>query len=400
MDEQTTPPARHDARLLPLDLLRAAAILLVVLFHLPGDFLPAQGIPGLAWLKRFGWAGVDLFFVLSGWLIGGLYFREERAFGRVRLRRFWIRRFFRTLPPYFVVLFATLAFARASGVVGVTYSIDLTWPELVFLQNYAAGLRRVISVSWSLCVEEHFYLTLPIILGMTKGRRKVTLYGLPALIAALAAYRSYVYLTGEWGDSTWYIYTRTHFRLDNLLIGVWLAQVAVCHERLWQSICLRSRAIGIAGLAGIVCIATVIRPSPWNVEAAAFLNTGGFTIIGLCFAGLTVEAAGGRSAMRHVPAWIVTPIALSSYSVYLLHHQIANLSIMLANAHSDGIAALGWLPPVAYLAASAVAGAACYFAIERPVIVLRDRFYPRRSVSRQAGRALAPISQRDAERRL
>src|SRR5215831_2616149 len=101
-------PMTVAARNRNLDLLRAIAILMVVIDH-----MIVQAPLHLPWLKRitdFGIYGVDLFFVLSGWLIGGLYWREHRDFGSVAITSFWIRRWLRTIPPYLVtLLIASLA---------------------------------------------------------------------------------------------------------------------------------------------------------------------------------------------------------------------------------------------------------------------------------------------------
>src|SRR5262245_45267788 len=81
-----------------LDLLRAIAILMVVVYH------SAHTMPSLRSVTNYGEYGVDLFFVLSGWLVGGLYWRERASFVSVNIVGFWIRRWLRTLPPYFVAL--------------------------------------------------------------------------------------------------------------------------------------------------------------------------------------------------------------------------------------------------------------------------------------------------------
>ncbi len=107
----------------------------------------------------YGQHGVDLFFVLSGWLIGGLYWREMKAFSGVGVLRFWVRRWMRTLPPYFAALLLSwlaVSAARAE---------PFDWRYLVFLQNYYERIPFFL-VSWSLCIEEHFYLAAPIAAGM------------------------------------------------------------------------------------------------------------------------------------------------------------------------------------------------------------------------------------------
>ena len=120
------------------------------------DLVQAAHLIGV--LGHFGWAGVDLFFVLSGYLIASQYFARAVAPGTFGLvRGFYIRRFLRTLPPYFVVLAITY--------VVTVYGLGqgAAWPSLwtyaLFLQNFGMPVASFF-VSWSLCVEEHFYLVL------------------------------------------------------------------------------------------------------------------------------------------------------------------------------------------------------------------------------------------------
>ena len=149
-----SPPARRVAN---LDLLRAAAIVPVVLAN-AGTEGVLTGTAGR--LADSGWVGVDLFFVLSGWLVGGLYWRERARYGGIQLGRFWARRWLRTIPPYLVALLVVYS-ARAA----LTDNADpFDWRYVAFLQNYT-GLPYW-GVSWSLCVEEHFYLGLPLVLGL------------------------------------------------------------------------------------------------------------------------------------------------------------------------------------------------------------------------------------------
>ena len=161
-------------RILELDGLRGMAIGIVVFFHY--FFLIAQVRPGslLAYLfspGRIGWSGVDLFFVLSGFLIGGILLdaREASNFYRV----FYTRRFFRIVPPYFLLLIGYLAlgvFARVypKGSLTVENQLPLA-PYFAFLQNFWMAAQNnlggtTLSITWSLAVEEQFYLTLPLLI--------------------------------------------------------------------------------------------------------------------------------------------------------------------------------------------------------------------------------------------
>jgi peptidoglycan/LPS O-acetylase OafA/YrhL len=141
-----------------LDTLRAVAVLWVVLYHLHGAKLTPPLPDALERFAALGSAGVDLFFVLSGYLIGGIVLAELETTGTLRARHFWWRRWLRTLPAYY----ATLALIAGSDfVVSPEHAWVSTWAYPIFLQNYWSERPRF-AWSWSLCVEEHFYLALPI----------------------------------------------------------------------------------------------------------------------------------------------------------------------------------------------------------------------------------------------
>src|SRR5882672_1488657 len=156
-----------------IDLIRASAIGLVLVHHI------AQYLPLLSEMAhRFaslGGHGVDLFFVLSGWLIGRLYWLEAHSYGSVNVLRFWARRWLRTVPPYLFVL--PIAFAA----VHLSRGEPFQWSYLIFLQNYQAKIPFFL-VSWSLCVEEHFYLFLPIVLLLIARLRVPMRVALPVLV--------------------------------------------------------------------------------------------------------------------------------------------------------------------------------------------------------------------------
>jgi len=122
-------PSFPTTRVANLDFLRAAAITLVVLCN-AGVEAGASGFSGQ--LAASGWIGVDLFFVLSGWLVGGLYWRELGRTGTVETGRFWARRWLRTIPAYLVALHVVFLAKRAF----VTPSLAYEAGYIVFVQNY------------------------------------------------------------------------------------------------------------------------------------------------------------------------------------------------------------------------------------------------------------------------
>ena len=160
-------------RLKQLDILRAVAILLVLGRHF--DIFEPWHLGG--------WSGVDLFFVLSGFLISGLLFTEFKSAGQIRVGRFLIRRGFKIYPPFYALTALTVAIKLLhDGNLRVSELLS----DLFYLQSYIPGLW---DHTWSLAVEEHFYLALPLVLIVLCGisrHRQDPFRSLPRLFLVVA----------------------------------------------------------------------------------------------------------------------------------------------------------------------------------------------------------------------
>ena len=202
-----------------LDLLRAAAIVLVVCYH-AGNF--GLTLPHDA--QRFGWIGVDLFFVLSGYLIGGQLLAPLARGGRLDLRRFFWRRALRILPAYLVVLAVYVAFPSWRE----WPHLPPAWKFLCFVQNIDLHGGTAFSHAWSLCVEAQFYTVLPFLFLLFVRRRGAGIVtAASALFAGLVlrAALGYAHPAAD-GDGVSgrafqnLIYYPTWARLDPLVLGV------------------------------------------------------------------------------------------------------------------------------------------------------------------------------------
>lgn len=212
-----------DRRYQSMDVLRAVAILLVLLSH----SVLSYGAPEYLSPLQLGGTGVDLFFVLSGWLLGGQLFKEINRDGTIDIKRFWYRRWMRTLPAYYAVL----ALSVTQRMLTVE---DAEFPYLyfIFLQNYDPPLE-FFSISWSLCVEEQFYLIIaPLLafLGMA-GKKTISivliiLFMLPSVFRHFELY-NYV--------------NETHVRFDGCILGVLLAQIHHQYKKNWETLVKYSR---------------------------------------------------------------------------------------------------------------------------------------------------------------
>ncbi len=297
-----------------LDLIRAFAILLVVFHH----YRHLPGCPEwLRWFSLRGYIGVDLFFVLSGWLIGGQLIRKYRATGQVEVFRFWTRRWFRTLPCYFFML----------GVLWYLGKVTTTkLPDFfVFFQNYTSPGTWLIS--WSLCVEEHFYITLPILfLLLPLIVRSKTGWFLTGLffvfISPLLRYQIFDQVqSSTYGTFLGEYYGVTHLRFEGLAIGVALAVLAEYHTPLWLWMERHAGKLAIAGVT-LVILATwspqLTGTTAQGVERMAFFPW----VLGFFFVSVGTGMALPLANRAEVTGIWIKPITLISehaYTLYLVH---------------------------------------------------------------------------------
>jgi peptidoglycan/LPS O-acetylase OafA/YrhL len=286
-----------------LDVLRMSAIVLVFLAH---SFLAFEQTS--AWhFIGFGGVGVDLFFILSGWLIGSQIFKEIHTYGNLQLRRFWSRRWMRTMPAYFAVLFATyLQFYLFNKDIGSVAAY------LTFTQNYFTDLPYFY-VSWSLAVEEQFYVFIGALLfistGISKHLKTMMLLGLlllPSLFRALG-----------WYDSM----TESHVRWDCCIAGVLLAQLQSEQTQWWSR--YKSYALKLAPIAlGVFLLFFAFRVWP---PAQGYQDPSKF-VLALLFSFFIVYAYEKHIAFPQTLQRIILYISTRSYAIYLLHPEILALS--------------------------------------------------------------------------
>ncbi len=291
-----------------LDLLRALAIALVITAH----SVLAYGAPASLAPLQLGGTGVDLFFVLSGWLLGGQLMRELRDTDGLDLRRFWIRRWMRTLPAYYAVLFMTML---EQYVLHPGAPTPLAF--LYFGQNYLLHIPYF-HVSWSLCVEEHFYLAVAPLLLLTS---RIGKWRWPVILVLLLLPATFRFL--GWYDTP----EETHVRWDGCLLGVALAMCRYSLPNLWAR--LTRFAPWIAGTALVFYLANYVGrwwPSLWFTR----YDVG---IYALMFGALLLFAVRNERTQRllYVPG--ANFIAVRAYSLYLMHPEVlAILKLLLPRA--------------------------------------------------------------------
>lgn len=351
----TGHPSRHARQERPrdanLDLLRALAIIAVVLYHIHGMW-PTE-YRHFAPVAHLGKYGVTLFFVLSGWLIGGIFFRDRDTQRPFSITSFWARRWLRTVPPYLVgVTFAYLA-------VLMWRNQQFEPKYLYFGQNYDTEIPFYL-VSWSLCVEEHFYLILPLLglffLRLPKRLSALIFWVLPLLPPVFRLVDPNV----EWPAPFGYSKTATHLVAEGLALGVASAFTSHYFPVQWGGTQKAARYLSLPVLFLFVSVAY------WGPRMEFLV---GQTVVSwCCFVWLAATA--GQSVLPFATSKLVYAVAVSSYSVYLTHSLAIHIGLRIAPPSGDLPSELSCL--AIWVMVIAGGGGAFYFSIERPSVMLRD----------------------------
>lgn len=309
-----------------IDGLRSIAVLAVVLHHF--------GVPGL----RGGFVGVDIFFVISGFLIGGILWRDLREDSQLSLVRFYLRRIRRLAPAYF-------AMAAASLLVGMFVLLPYEFREFgkgliaatVYLSNVlffrqagyfdSASEDKIFLHTWSLSVEEQFYLFLPLVFVMFGRSRPGLIWAMGAL--AVVSLLGCIWLTPQNQTATFYLFP---FRAWELLAGVLLAVIGIERSLRWSFGPLLSW-VGLAlVLAGIFLLSPGAGFPGWQA---------GVPVLGTVLLILNGRNANpvNRLLSMKGPVWV----GLISYSLYLWHWPVMTFSTYWRGSYSGPIEVAGWI---------------------------------------------------------
>ena len=354
-------------RLPGLDLLRAIAIVWVMLFH---SFLVGGLGPDFSWLSRYGWAGVDIFFVLSGFLIGTQVLAPLKRGEPMRWGSFYARRAWRIVPAFAVVLALYACFPALREAPG----LQPWWQFATFTVNLLIdyGRNQAFSHAWSLCVEEHFYLAFPLtayVLTRRPSALKCVGAGM-ALVVLGIALRGGIWLHDAAIDTqrNWYIediYYPTWMRADGLLVGVMLAALRVYRPQTWARWQESSNICLLGGIATCSLAFWLFRD-----RTGLLANTLGWPLLSSGF-GLLVIAGADRRCL--IGRWSIPGaswIAAISYSLYLSHKIAFHLVLVevVPSMPQSGASHFA-----AYALATMAGGAALHYLVERPFLRWRDR---------------------------
>lgn len=354
-------------RLRSLDVLRGAAVLLVLgrhIEHTPQLPEPLQSLVG--YWHRCGWVGVDLFFVLSGFLVSGLVFEEWKRTGSFAAGRFLIRRGFKIYPAFYLLW---LLVVIEQWFAGRGFDVARLLNEFFFIQNYGPAEWRH---TWSLAVEEHFYLGLALLCwlrvrvssaGANPFLPMVWLGGALLIVCPLLRWHA---AFGETFDMLRNLFP-THLRIDSLMYGV-IVSWLWAFKRPWLEGLVRPHRLGIA-LTGLA----LLTPTLWfSLEQDRWMQVTGFSLFAFAGALLVLAAVTAPIGSPNPIARMVASIGFYSYSIYLWHLPVVRV---MDSTLAGKLSPNAWL--LTYLAGSLVTGIVLGRLIEWPALKLRDRWFPK-----------------------
>ena len=354
------------------DILRGLAILLVAGTHMSNPDLPDVFATTAI---TYGWLGVDIFFVLSGYLIGTELLKPVERGSTPDLRVFYLKRGLRILPVFWLVLLLYGLFPVLRE--GATMAPP--WRFLTFTLNFGLDLRtmRTFSHAWSLCVEEHFYLVLPVLILLLHRLRRPWL---PLALVAFIVGGGMLLRYGLWRD--WQaqgghtvdfmrrLYYPSYTRLDGLTLGVAMAGLRLFYRDAWT----RYARPSLTFPCGALCLGLALYMVRHDGQILSEL--GSVVLYPLFALGVAFTLAALLEVEPHIQwaRWSgLGFIAAISYSLYLSQKMVFHAdSLWLPRAWMHG-----WTAVAIYYGSTIVVATGLYFAVERPVLMVRRRLLGR-----------------------
>lgn len=344
-------------RIVGLDILRSVAILLVLFRHSQLHTNP---------LYDFGWLGVDLFFVLSGFLVSGLIFKEYKKRNKLNIKRFLLRRGFKIYPAFYIFLVGSIIIEHYRD--GFIPTVPSLLGEVFYLQSY---LSHIWTHTWSLAVEEHFYLSLALFSFIayktrTLDRKKMVIPVLIGLIILSFCMRLYVSYPHR--NEAFFSFMQTHLRSDGILIGVLIGYLY--HFTSFFNFFSKWR------WAFLLVSVALMAPGFIYVGGGYIMNTVGLSTVNLGFGILTlfsltnfeVKSTSFKQALNPI-VFFFTMVGKHSYSIYLWH-------IACRNFMDDNLRFGPNWNSFLFFVISISVGVLLSVLIERPFLKIRDKYVP------------------------
>jgi len=365
-------PKKSSDRSKVLDALRAVAILLVLGRH---TFVSE------VW-TQIGWCGVDLFFVISGFLISGLLFQEYKRFGDIHLKTFWLRRGLKIYPAFYTYILVLTVVTLASKTPGAKVPVRPILVDAAFLSSYFPSLS---GHTWSLAVEEHFYFVLPVfllILKRLRAKKEDPFAPIPVVFLLIAIGSLWLRMVAKPAYLLDYVayLIPTHLRMDGLFCGVMIGYLF--HFKPQLLLRVKGWPLLIAGGMLLTPI-YFFEIENWN------MYTWGLTCTFLGFACILIWAIHVPFQRGHFLWWpvdLLARVGFYSYSIYLWHWIVINylrpyfrykcITTGSPIAWSSEMETWQWLLSAAL---SIIVGIAMAVVVEQPALRLRDRWFPSRT---------------------
>jgi len=339
-----------------LDILRAIAVILVLFRHSDLDNNLIQ---------HFGWLGVDLFFVLSGFLISNILFIEYQTFGSINIKKFLIRRGFKIFPPFYFFLFSTLLLNYIFNISTLEWNRLIS--ELLYLQSY---LPRIWNHTWSLSVEEHFYILFSIsafILSRKNLLRKNKVIISFLLLLFLLSFLMRFYISYPHKNDNSFGFIQTHLRSDGIIIGILISYLYNFTK--WSNKLLSNKWIVF------LISSLLIAPGFYFKGGGFFMNTIGLTTVNLGFSLLVLLSLDFDKYIKNVslkylrmPLNILCFVGVNSYSIYLWHLNSKDIIYSFLTFSP-------FFMTIIYISLSIGIGILMSYLIEKSFLRLRDTLY-------------------------
>lgn len=359
-------------RIFGLDLMRALAILMVLSSHILWIY-PSNSSLVAQVFQYFGFLGVELFFVLSGFLIGGILYQKyvNTDFTSQSVFHFLKRRWFRTLPNYYLFLVLNILIGLYIG-----YDMPNWWSYFFFLHNFATELMAFFTESWSLSVEEFSYLLLPIALLFVpiRNKTKAFLWTVFFLLFVFLFNKFYYNITTtntdifQWNTS---LKSVVIYRVDAILMGVLFSWISFNFQSIWQKHRVNFAFLGMALLlflfVGLGYLGITIEhfPTFWNVF---YLPLTSFTVALF----LPILSQWKTSELPFQNGIVF--VSKISYSIYLIHYGIV-LQLLKHFLPTQGFQSFELhLYAAAFLILTFLISYLNYRYFEKPMMDLRDKF--------------------------
>lgn len=306
--------------------------------------------------RVFGWVGVDIFFVLSGFLVGRLVIGEVQKKGCFDAKRFLMRRAFKLWPILYVFL--------------ILMCLMVPWPKFLFqiglhVQNYL--ITPVATHLWSLAVEEHFYLAFALVclyFAKKNNMMKISFF-IVALVPLCLLLRFFAALSNV---DAHVIQIQTQFRIDAIAIGVFLAGLYMYQPQLFDRINASKKVLAIIFFVGAIWLASVDKYSFWGSTLGYTVSLlWGVSILMLIYrVKFSPKVMGGCRALAFMGVY--------SYAIYIWHVPVIRIVEMVLG-RADFTFSRVYVVASAYVL-SIVAGVIVTKIIERPFLKIRDKVFP------------------------